>query len=545
MEDCCILISNTEDEIKYFYDTSMSEPEKGNSMNIDEKHFFQQAALRICGTLEIEQALMKCFQYLQNFIPMDEIALNRYDPALFAIRLVASATADQGKKLNQIVPLPENLRDFIEKKQSEKQHVKIINRLDMDPVGRFMSKFLKNGISSVLALPLKIENVPLGIITLNALDKDRFTEDHARLLSLLHDPFAIAASNTLKHEEVLRLTDLLNDDNRYFKQELRYLTGDKIIGADFGLKNVMEMVRQAAPRETPVLLLGETGVGKELIANAIHFSSPRKEAPFIKVNCGAIPDALLDSELFGHEKGAFTGAIAQKRGRFERAHGGTIFLDEIGELPMQAQVRLLRVIQQKEIERVGGSETIEVDIRIIAATHRNLESMVAAQTFREDLWYRLSVFPILIPPLRQRKTDIPALLEHFLKRKSMELKLQTIPPLAPGAIEQLSAYHWKGNVRELENVVERALIQYKSGPLRFDPFIFPSEDEPSVTSGPDDGVLKLDEVISRHIEETLRKTNGKINGPGGAAELLGIHPSTLRNRMNKLKIPYGRKKNES
>ena len=214
---------------------------------------------------------------------------------------------------------------------------------------------------------------------------------------------------------------MLADDNRYLYDELRSVSGDEIIGSDFGLKTVMEMVRQVAPLDSPVLLLGETGTGKEVIANAIHYSSPRKDGPFIKVNCGAIPETLLDSELFGHEKGAFTGAISQKRGRFERADKGTIFLDEIGELPLQAQVRLLSVLQTREIERVGGTSPIPVDIRIISATHRDLEEMIASRRFREDLWFRLNVFPITIPPLRQRREDIPALLHHLMERKSREL----------------------------------------------------------------------------------------------------------------------------
>ncbi|MCP4579784.1 MAG: hypothetical protein GY846_26230 [Deltaproteobacteria bacterium] len=334
----------------------------------------------------------------------------------------------------------------------------------------------------------------------------------------------------------------LADDNRYLTRELRHLVGDEIVGAEFGLKNVMDMVRQVAPRDNPVLLLGETGAGKEVIANAVHYSSSQKDGPFIKVNCGAIPEGLLDSELFGHEKGAFTGAVAQKRGRFERSHTGTIFLDEVGELPLQAQVRLLRVIQQKEIERVGGTKTIPVDIRIIAATHRNLEQLVEKGEFREDLWFRLNVFPIIIPPLRQRKSDIPELVGHFLKRKSRELNYHDIPPISPGAVDRLMDYPWKGNVRELENMVERALIQHSDGSLSFDRFIFSQAAETPALSGTNGRILKLDEVDARHIHFVLETTHGKINGSGGAAELLGIHPSTLRHRMDKLGIRYGREK---
>ena len=254
------------------------------------------------------------------------------------------------------------------------------------------------------------------------------------------------------------------------------------------------------------------------------------------------PETLLDSELLGHEKGAFTGALSQKRGRFERADHGTIFLDEIGELPPQAQVRMLRVLQYKEIERVGGTNTISVDIRLIAATNRNLEEMVKTKQFREDLWFRLNVFPIRIPPLRERKGDIPALVHHFGERKSRELRMPASPPLAAGVIDRLMAYHWPGNVREVENVIERALILGKGTPLTLDELSGGKPDRSSsIPGGTQDAPLRLDEVVSQHIRRVLEMTNGKVHGKGGAAEVLAINPSTLRNRMNQLGIPYGRR----
>jgi transcriptional regulator with GAF, ATPase, and Fis domain len=391
-----------------------------------------------------------------------------------------------------------------------------------------------------MVMLLKSKSQILGSLVLISEGKEKYIEEHARLLSLLKEPFVIALSNTLKHREVLKLKDLLADDNRYLHGELRRLSGDEIVGVNFGLKDVMEKVRQVAALDSAVLLLGETGVGKDVIANAIHYSSTRRDGPFINVNCGAIPETLIDSELFGHEKGAFTGALSQKRGRFERADKGTILLDEIGELPSQAQVRLLRVLQDKKIERVGGTKTIPLDIRIIVATNRNLEEMVKANQFREDLWYRINVFPIWIPPLRERKSDIPALLQHFISLKAKELKLPAIPTLSPGAIDPLMQYHWPGNVRELQNVVERALILNPSGSLTFEYLNLPQQqktpDLAEQTIEPDN----LDKMISRHIRVVLSKTNGKIHGPGGAAELLGINPSTLRNRMKKLGIDYGR-----
>jgi transcriptional regulator with GAF, ATPase, and Fis domain len=308
----------------------------------------------------------------------------------------------------------------------------------------------------------------------------------------------------------------------------------------------MEMVRQVAPLSSQVLLLGETGVGKEVIANTIHHTSARSNGPFIKVNCGAIPESLVDSELFGHEKGAFTGAVKQRRGCFERAHGGTIFLDEIGELPFKVQVRLLRVIQMREIERIGGARPVPVDIRIITATHRDLPAMVRKGTFREDLWFRLNVFPITIPPLRHRKLDIPALINFFVLRKSKEMNLLVANKLEPGCMEKLQKYHWPGNVRELENIVERALIRSSANPkekyLRFDELDSSSGQNvtapaSSLASLP---VLKMDVAMKNHIESVLDLTNGKIQGDQGAASLLGLPPSTLRNRMRKLGVVYGK-----
>lgn len=342
------------------------------------------------------------------------------------------------------------------------------------------------------------------------------------------------------------------EDNRFLRGELRQVTGEEIIGADFGLRGVMEMVRQVAPLPSPVLLLGETGTGKEIIASAIHNLSLRKDGPFIKVNCGAIPETLLDSELFGHEKGAFTGALTQKRGRFERSNGGTIFLDEVGELHSEAQIRLLRVLQEKEIERVGGTEMIKVDIRVIAATNRNFETMIKEGKLREDLYFRLKVFPVVIPPLRHRKGDIPSLAQHFIQKKSREMRLKSISTLAPGALERLMAYDWPGNVRELENAVERALILSKGEPLSFNAFEVPIKSELRSKSRaipepyPDFQIeesLGLDEILSHHIRRVLKMTGGRVGGKKGAADLLQINPYTLRKKMKKLGIPFGRKAN--
>jgi len=508
-------------------------------MNVDEKEFFREATLRICGSLEIEKALWSCFMYIREFIPADRAYLAYQDPNLGVIKLVATATTEGGRRTDIQVHIPTEVRAPVIR--GEYPEVIVVDRAEAHPIFKYALDVIDKD-SSVLAMQLLVEENFVGALHLLANGPNKYTQDHARLLGLLNDPCAIALSNSLRHREVLELKDLLADDNRYLQDELRRLTGEEIIGAEFGLKGVMEMVRQVAPLSSPVLLLGETGTGKEVIAGAIHNSSPRKEDPFIKVNCGAIPESLMDSELFGHEKGAFTGALSQKRGRFERAHGGTIFLDEIGELPPEAQVRLLRVLQEKEIERVGGAGSIKVDIRIIAATHRDLDAMLREGRFREDLYFRLKVFPIAIPPLRERMADLPALLQYFMQKKSREMGLVGIPTLAPGAIDRLMVYHWPGNVRELENAVERALILSRGEPLTFNDHQPPSAADAVQTAPPqDEQVLHLDAVMSRHIRRVLTMTGGRVEGEKGAAGLLDVKPNTLRHRMMKLGISFGQK----
>jgi transcriptional regulator with GAF, ATPase, and Fis domain len=508
-------------------------------MLIDEKEFFIETTLRICGSLEIEKALHRCLLYVRDFIPADYVYLTYYNFDLHIINVLATADLKGGNLSSIRFPVPKEVGTIFAK--SAVSEVYRANEPAVHPIIKHTVSAVEKD-SSVMVLRLVSEGKFVGAFAIRVQEQGAYTEEHARLLRLLNDPFAIALTNSLWYREVLRLKNLLADDNRYLQDELQRISGDEIIGADFGLQDVMDMVRQVAPLPSPVLLLGETGTGKEVIASAIHHASPRRENPFIKVNCGAIPDTLLDSELFGHEKGAFTGALSQKRGRFERAHGGTIFLDEIGELPSEAQIRLLRVLQEKEIERVGGTQPIEVDIRVIAATHRDLQAMIAERRFREDLYFRLKVFPITIPPLRERIGDIPALVQHFIQKKSQEMKFTSIPTLAPGAIDRLMAYHWPGNVRELENAVERALILSQGEPLTFfDLQPSGSQDTRHIPAVPEDEPLNLDEAMARHIRRVLEMTGGRVEGERGAAKLLGVNPSTLRNRMHKLGIPFGRK----
>jgi len=514
-------------------------------MTVDENVFFRESTLRICSSLNIVTALKSCFDYIRHYVPMNRMSLHILDADLNVLRFVALVGDNVVEDSERVLPLPEKGRNERAALLKNREVIRIMNQPDskLGTPEIHERLGLKPNIST-MNMALKLEGNWIGDLGLVADGLNQYTDEHARLLLLLHEPFAIAMSNALKHQEVIRFKDMLADDNRYLFDELRSFSGDEIVGSDFGLKAVMEMVQQVAPLDSPVLLFGETGSGKEVIANAIHYSSPRKDGPFIKVNCGAIPETLIDSELFGHEKGAFTGAISQRRGRFERADKGTIFLDEIGELPSQAQVRLLHVLQKKEIERVGGTRSIPVDIRIISATHRNLKEMIASGQFREDLWFRLNVFPITIPPLRQRREDIPALVHHFIDRKSVELKLAERPVLAPGAIDRLIAYDWPGNVRELENMIERALIQHHGGVLSFETLLPRSVSggrEAVADVGRNRALPSLDEINARHIRQALKMAGGKINGPGGAGQILGLHPNTLRKRMNKLGIPFGRR----
>ena len=510
-------------------------------------NFFHQATLKICGSLDIDKVVRECFAYLKHYLPIKGIMLCTYEPEKGAVRVLSlAATLPISAWTKPIHLSPEAQARLM----TSGDGVLLLPHSADDPIGREVGAALGISPFSEIVLPLKIDEKKLGVVQVFSDDENSFTSEHVRLIGLLHDPFAIAMANVLQHRELLRLKDLLADDNRYLQQELRYLSGDEIVGARYGLRDVMEMVRQVAPLNSHVMLTGETGVGKEVIANVIHFTSPRRDGPLVKVNCGAIADNLLDSELFGHEKGAFTGAIRSKRGRFERAHRGTLFLDEVGELPLAAQVRLLRVLQDGIIERVGGTDPIEVDVRIVAATHRNLAEMVKSGRFREDLLFRLNVFPVHIPPLRRRKSDIPALVHHFIDRKLKAFNLYKHPGLAAGTMDLLAAYPWPGNVRELENIVERALIRHQSRseeePLSFAGLVDdrPDDDTPARADETLRPHLSLDAAMRRHIEAVLRSTHGRIQGRVGAAALLGIHPSTLRSRMDKLGIAFGRKAKE-
>ncbi len=511
-------------------------------MPINENEFFREATLRICSTLDVEQALLACLNYVKDFIPSDRLGFTIYDPTLGAFRTLA-IVSPTGVLEPRIWPiLPPRYREMVEKMMDDFT-MAISYRMADNEVSSFMAEPYGIGDFATLAMALPLEKQGWGQVVLHhTTSKGVYTEEHAHLLNILKQPFCMAFSNCLQYKRLKEAKELLAEDYQRCRAALDRPCQGHIIGEGNGLKRVMESVRLVAPLESPVLLMGETGTGKEVIAEAIHNLSHRKGGPFVKVNCGAIPETLIDSHLFGHVKGAFTGAQSQRAGCFERSDGGTIFLDEVGELPLEAQVRLLRVLQEKVIERVGGTEPIKVDIRIIAATHRNLESMMADSLFRKDLFFRLSVFPIMIPPLRERLNDIPILVHHFIQKKSAEIRLNAAPALAYDAVDRLMSYDWPGNVRELENTVERELIRCGGNPLTFQDLASTAKIEPAGTSvGQEEASLRLDDVLRHHLERVLKMTEGRVHGESGAAKLLDINPATLRKRMDKLGLAYGRR----
>ncbi len=389
-----------------------------------------------------------------------------------------------------------------------------------------------SAIRSRICVPMILRGRTVGVLYHdNRLLSSAFRESDLELLSYFAALAAFALDNVKAYEEIRRLNQNLSEETLYYKEEhLQTLHFEDIVGESPEIKHVLSQIDQVTETDATVMIIGETGSGKELVARAIHRHSRRKDKPFIKVNCSALPESLIPSELFGHEKGSFTGATQRRLGRFELANGGTLFLDEIGEISQDIQVRLLRVLQNGEFERVGGSETLRSDFRLVVATNRNLEKDVKTQKFRADLYYRLAVFPIQVPPLRERTEDIPLLAYYFLKIYSQK-RGKIFSKIPNSEIEKLLHYDWPGNVRELENIIERGTI-LNSGPL----FRVPDLGSTQKDYSTDRGGMTLMENERRHILWALQQTNWKVRGKGGAAELLNLPPSTLAFRMNKLGI---------
>jgi formate hydrogenlyase transcriptional activator len=394
--------------------------------------------------------------------------------------------------------------------------------------------FLKHGVRSYIGLPLMQHGSLIGVINFLSLEKHDYAFNDVRLLQDVSEMVSIAVSNALAYEEISSLKEQLQLENRLLQDEIvQRSIYEEIVGSSIALQNVLGAIDKVAPTDSTVLITGETGTGKELVAHAIHKRSPRSERALVKVNCAALPSELISSELFGHEKGAFTGALQQRIGRFEAANGGTIFLDEIGELPPDMQIALLRVLQEREFERVGGNRTIRTDVRVITATNRNLSGEVANGRFRMDLYYRLNVFPVHVPSLRDRLDDIPILIDYFAARLAARMG-KRICQIDKRTLDAMLHYSWPGNIRELQNVIERGVILADSEVFRLEPGTLASDSRVSSKT-----VLEAARPQAHRkaeIEAALRAARGRISGPDGAAVRLGIPASTLESRIRTLKI---------
>ena len=483
--------------------------------------------------LDLHALLNAISASLRRVIHHEYTSLALFEPVTNQMRVLA-LDFPQGKGLireEMIVPLDGSMTG----KAFRMRQPLVLDRAAMDDFDSPTSRLMRaEGVRSVVCMPLITHDRALGTLSLASLRDAAFQQGDVDLLVQVAGQVAIAVENALAFQEIAVLKNKLAQEKLYLEDEIRTeMNFDEIIGEGSSLRAVLKQVETVAPTDSTVLITGETGTGKELIARAIHQLSPRRERTFVKVNCAAIPTGLLESELFGHERGAFTGAIAQRIGRFELAHGGTIFLDEVGDIPLELQPKLLRVLQEQEFERLGSTQTIRVDVRLVAATNRDLGEMVAARTFRSDLYYRLRVFPLLMPPLRERQEDIPALVRYFVEKhaRRMNRAVETIPA---ETLDLLVRYPWPGNIRELENLIERAVI-VSPGPVLRVPL---SELKPPTEPLGDNLTLRAAE--RDHILKALEATNWVLAGPRGAAARLGMKRTTLQSKMHKLGVMRGR-----
>ncbi len=515
-----------------------------NALNSQSAQIYQQELARerdrlrlllevnnaLVSTLDLHQLLRAISGCLRRVMNHDYASLALYEPAAQQLRLHA-LDFPQGKGL-----LQEEMAFPIEGTPSGQVIVTrqplIVSGGDLDRYKATVSQlFIAEGLRSGCIVPLITANRTIGTMSLSSLRPGAFTQEDADLLMRVANQVAIAIENALAYREIANLKNQLADEKLYLEEEIRTeYTFEEIVGESPALKHVLSQLETVAPTDSSVLILGETGTGKEVIARAIHDLSPRRERTFVKVNCAAIPTGLLESELFGHEKGAFTGAIAQKAGRFELAHRGTLFLDEVGDIPLELQPKLLRVLQEKEFERLGSTRTQRVDVRVVAATNRDLTRMVDDREFRSDLYYRLNVFPIMVPPLRERAEDVPLLVRYFAQKhaRRMDRRIESIPS---EEMEALTQYSWPGNVRELENLIERAVILSRGPTLHLPRPENRPGGEPSVASP-----LTLEAAEREHILRALHDTRWVISGVHGAAARLGMKRTTLQSRMAKLGI---------
>lgn len=495
-----------------------------------------------CRHIEIDQSTETIGRIVARHLPIRAIVVRRVDAERSVVETVG--VGETGGVREDREWRHECSRDQLKQLESWCGYGRVSRVRATEPVPAALHPILPQpGETEVLVGPLGESADCRGVLLLVGRSTSRFTDGHLQLADELLNPLSAALANDRQLRELTRLREAAEAQNRSLLTKLgRDRAGDTIVGADSGLKAVMDRIELVVGSDVPVLIFGETGTGKELVARTIHRRSPRSEGPVIRVNCGAIPPELIDSELFGHERGAFTGASESRRGWFERAHGGTLFLDEIGELPPSVQVRLLRVLQDGCLQRVGGEKTLHVDVRLVAATHRDLSAMVAEGTFREDLWYRIAVFPIVLPPLRERLDDIPELASHFARRAAVRFGLAEVAP-GEDDLRLLRSYPWPGNVRELGTVIDRAAILGDGRTLEIAAALGvapvslrkPAADRAAASAG-SASIAPLDEAIRLHIEAALVRTGGRVEGPHGAARLLNVNPHTLRSKMRKLGI---------
>jgi len=492
----------------------------------------------IVSSLDLHELLNAVSSSLKRLVPHEYASLSLYDPETQRLQIHALDFPVSKGLLKEGLWVPVEGSPTGRAIMSGKPI--LITRADIAQFGSDIARrILDEGLKSAYCLPLISHGRPLGTLVVASLREENFPERDAELLRHIANQIAIAVENALAFRRMADRAQTLREEKLYLQDEIRTeYNFEEIIGDSVTLRRILEELQTVAPTDSTILILGETGTGKELIARAIHHLSARRERTLVKVNCAAIPTGLLESELFGHEKGAFTGAIAQRIGRFELAHRGTIFLDEVGDIPLELQPKLLRVLQEQEFERLGSVRTTRVDVRVVAATNVDLAQKVTANQFRSDLYYRLNVFPIMIPPLRERKEDIPLLVRYFAQKYARRMK-KPIDAIPMKAMAALIDYHWPGNVRELENFVERSVILSHGAELQI-PLAelrgrlnLPATVSPNASSA---GIATLEHAEREHIIRALREAEWIVGGPKGAANRLGMKRTTLQSRIKKLGI---------
>jgi formate hydrogenlyase transcriptional activator len=485
----------------------------------------------VVSTLDLRELFTAISANLRRMMRADMTSLGIYEPEKNQIRLHALDFPDSKGLFQEGVICP--MADSPVSEAFRSRQPVLHTEADFGKLPTEIGQTLmKEGIKSACCVPLISHDRLLGTLQIASRREAAFSPEDMDLLTQVAGQISIAVENALAYRQIADLKDKLTEEKLYLEDEIRTeYNFEEIIGESAVLKRILKQVETVAPTDSTVLIQGETGTGKELIARAIHNLSGRRERTFVKMNCAAIPTGLLESELFGHERGAFTGAIAQKVGRFELAHQGTLFLDEVGDIPLELQSKLLRVLQEQEFERLGSTKTIKVNVRLVAATNRDLAQMVTDKQFRSDLYYRLNVFPITVPTLRERPEDIPLLVPYFAQQyaRRMNKRIEMIPTETMAA---LSKYHWPGNIRELENLIERSVI-LSQGPDLHVPL---GELKAQATAVPN-GVTTLEAAERGHILRALREASWVIGGPSGAAARLGMKRTTLQSKMKKLGIP--------